>query len=233
MTEVKVWSLVRHNTSTTLGPERNQDEWDAIQIKKIVKGDQLADKARFKWPGIGTVWREHRSTFVTSLCSVFATKMVADGGSGAVVVPIPNSSAVIGSQQDFRTLVLVRGIANLSGGALSYHDHLRWNGAVGKAHLNERARNVDEHMGNMAIVGKPDRKILLFDDMVTSGSQMCAATLKLEEAGFEVAGCYSVLDVLDEGERGTAPAWKSVTRHPTRTGDLFALLESLGLGGAR
>ncbi|MES0098514.1 phosphoribosyltransferase [Mesorhizobium sp. M0019] len=231
MTDVNVWSLVRHNTTTEWGDaERNEHEWGAIHIKKIVKGDQLAAKANFRWFGLGKVWPDRREAFEASLCQLIADKVLADVGAGAVIVPVPNSSAVVGSQDSFRTLQIAKQIAARSGGHLIAQDHLRWNGAVGKAHLKQRARNVDEHMGRLAIIGKPDRKIVLFDDIVTSGSQMCAAKLKLEEAGFEVAGCYTVLDVLDGGERGTAPAWKSVTRSLARTGDLFALLESLGFG---
>ncbi|MER9125439.1 phosphoribosyltransferase [Mesorhizobium sp. M0959] len=230
MTEVNVWSLVRHNTTMEWGDSaRNEHEWAAIHIKKIVKGDQLAAKANFRWSGLGKVWPEHRPAFETSLCRMIADKILADGCAGAVIVPIPNSSGVVGSQHGFRTFDLARRIAASSGGQLIAQDHLRWNGVVGKTHLKQRARNVDEHMRGIAIVGKPDRKIVLFDDMVTSGSQMCAAKLKLEETGLEVAGCYAVLDVLDEGQRGTAPAWKSVTRNPTRQADFLAFFEDLGL----
>ncbi|MER9461969.1 phosphoribosyltransferase [Mesorhizobium sp. M0387] len=229
MTEVKVWSLVRHNTTMEWGETfRNEHEWAAIHIKKIVKADTLAPKASFNWPGLGKVWPDRQAAFEASLCRMIAEKILADGHAGSVIIPVPNSSGVVGSQEGFRTMDLARRIAASSGGQLFAQDHLRWNGAVGKSHLGQRARNVDEHMARLAIVGKPDRKIVLFDDMVTSGSQMCAAKLKLEAAGYQIAACYSVLDVLDAGERGTPPEWKLINRRLSRTADLLALFEQLG-----
>jgi len=150
--------------------------------------------------------------------------MRADGGDGAIIVPVPNGNATIADDDLFQTLKIARGIASKSEGNLTAFDALRWSEPMGKAHKKERRRDVDQHLDALRVKPGCGKRVILFDDVVTSGSQLCAAKIKLEEAGYDVVGMYAILDVLDEGERGTAPAWREVKRNPMRIADFFAPL---------
>ncbi len=221
MPEIVVSTFIRHNTSHDI--QRNEDEWAAIHAKKIIKGEPLAPKARFMWPlrsGYNYQIKENtRSTFEADVLARFADHITANH-AGAVIVPVPNGDGAVGVQSPFRTLQLARMLAANSP-HLSAMDALRWHEPMGKAHKKERRRDVDAHMAALRIMTDCPRDVIVFDDVVTSGSQLCAAKLKLEEAGFNVLALYAIFDVIDEGERGSAPGWRQVTRNPTRIADLF------------
>jgi orotate phosphoribosyltransferase len=65
---------------------------------------------------------------------------------------------------------------------------------------------------NFHIIRKPSGPVVIFDDFVTTGSSMCAATRKLRDMGVSVVGRYALVEVLNPGERGGAPEWRTVTR---------------------
>lgn len=222
MPEILVSTFIRHNTAHEL--QRNEDEWTAIHAKKIIKDEPLNQKARFSWPmraGNNYQIQQHtRSVFEGDILGRFADHMIATYPDGAIIVPVPNGDGVIGSEAAFRTFDLARRIAD-NNASLSAFDALRWHAPMGKAHKNERRRDVDSHMAALRIKQGCPKDVIIFDDVVTSGSQICAAKLKLEEAGFNVRALYAIFDVIDEGERGSAPGWRNVTRNPVRIADLF------------
>ncbi|WP_187967890.1 hypothetical protein [Aquibium microcysteis] len=222
MPEISVSTLIRYKTDPSV--QKNEDEWTAIHAKKIIKGEPLSDRAHFSWKvRDGQTYRidaATRSTFESDIFSRVAEHMVAAGLGGATIVPVPNGDGVVGELNEFRTLQLAQAIAARSP-HLSAFDALRWQEQMGKAHRNERRRNVETHIGMLRVNPKSPKDVVVFDDVLTSGSQLCAAKIKLEDAGFNVLALYAVFDVLDDGERGSPPAWRQVTRHLARMADFF------------
>jgi hypothetical protein len=155
----------------------------------------------------------------------FARRIVDDHGPGIDIVPVPNGSAVFGSTDDFRTLQLARKMVGASQGALTTFDKLRWSAQMGKSHLKERSRDVNEHLRGLRVKEGGRRRAVIFDDVVTSGSQLCASQIKLQEAGIEVIGMYAVADVVDKGQRGSPPAWRTVVKTPRRQQDFLDMLD--------
>jgi len=230
MPRIVVTTLIRHNADKSLGNKRNQDEWAAIHSLHIVKGEPVHPRGFFYWRYFDGTKRKadgaSAELFIGDLCRHFAARITGEVGAGVQIVPVPNGSATIGNDNSFRTLDLARRIANASGTALTAFDTLRWHQTMGRTHLGERRRDVDDHIRALRVKPGGDHRVVLFDDVVTSGSQLFAAKTKLEEAGYEVARMYAIADVLDEGQRGSAPAWKTVTKNLSRMADFFADLNT-------
>lgn len=223
MPEITVSTFIRYNTAHDV--QRNEDEWAANHAKKIIKGEELS--GWFSWPLLAgyrlQIKQSNRSAFENDILARFAQHIVA-AHPGVMIVPVPNGNATINSGEQFRTWELAEGIAEKMPN-LSAFDALRWNTPMGQAHRNERRRDVDAHMSALRIKPGCQKDVIIFDDVVTSGSQLCAAKLKMEEAGFNVRALYAIFDVLDEGERGSAPCWRQVRRNPMRIADFFADLD--------
>jgi orotate phosphoribosyltransferase len=67
------------------------------------------------------------------------------------------------------------------------------------------------HYRSPDIVGKTTKRIVLFDDVVTSGSQIFGSLRKLRDAGLEVVATYEIVDVLESAKRGDPAGWKKKT----------------------
>ncbi|MND65338.1 hypothetical protein D3C80_567040 [compost metagenome] len=98
-------------------------------------------------------------------------------------------------------------------------DIIRWKEKVGKTHLGERTRSVDAHKNLIKLNGKTEMKVVILDDVVTSGSQLAAAKVVLEDAGMAVAGLCAFAEVLDKGQRSDPPSWKMTARNPYSIND--------------
>jgi hypothetical protein len=224
MPDLTVNTFIRYQTD--VGIDWNRHEWAALHAKKIIKNEPLSARSHFNWQlrsGVDCrIDQDRRSTFETDICARFADHILNNWGTNIIIVPVPNGDGVINSRSSFRTLDLVQRIATASRGQLQFGDALRWKEPAGKSHKNERARKVDSHIANLAVNPSDPRSVVLFDDVVTSGSQMAAAKIKLEEQGHVVHSCYAIFDVLDPGARGAAPCWTEIRRHPMHIADFFA-----------
>jgi orotate phosphoribosyltransferase len=97
-------------------------------------------------------------------------------------VPIPNRTAVVGAKEIYRTLSYARAIAAASKGKLAV-DALRWKLDLPAAHSQKGVRAPEPRYENLSVANCPQLPILLFDDVITSGSSFVAACWRLEEAG--------------------------------------------------
>ncbi|TAA61881.1 ComF family protein [Shinella sp. JR1-6] len=223
MAEISVDCFVRYNPNRDV--KWSQDEWAAVHIKRVVKGEQLHGKFSFPLNGVSTEFdRNKLPMFGNALGKVFAQKIEAEHGGGVLIVPVPNGNACVEYNEDFQTYRIARKIEQHSNGAIAL-DMLRWREKMGKAHLGGRRRDVWQHKQDLVIAKKTTRPIVLFDDVVTTGAQLAAARDVLTADGYEVVGHYAILDVIDKDARGDALGWRTVTRHPQDTADLFNAIE--------
>lgn len=114
------------------------------------------------------------------------------------VVPIPNSGMAVGEKGPFRNEHLGSLLAKHLGGGAAMVPALRWKKKRSKAHQQKEMRSPDLYEPNLALVAVPPAPVLLFDDVLTSGSQMIAA------ARFLTA-------------KGHAPAFATVIAQATKT----------------
>src|SRR5262249_50402588 len=102
------------------------------------------------------------------------------------IVPIPGSTMAGGAPGTFRIVDLATMFARGYGGPSKIVPAIRWVAPREKAHRQNEVRSPDLHQPRMRLAEQPTKPVLLFDDVMTSGSQMIAATRFLREAGFDV-----------------------------------------------
>lgn len=220
MTDISVACLIPYNAEHK--DNRPQIEWEAIHMKRVVKAEPLNGSFNFTVNGVLTkIDKNNVAAFQHEINRRFAAKIAADHPYPVAVVPIPNGDGVIGQNNVFRTLSIARSFVRVMNNGSVCLDLLRWNAPVGKAHLGQRARRVDDHLDALQINGGTHLPVVIFDDFLTTGSQMAAAKIKLEEAGFNVVGCYTIFERLDAGVPVNPPGWRIATRSVMRIADFF------------
>ncbi|WP_327205648.1 phosphoribosyltransferase [Rhizobium beringeri] len=193
-------------------------------MKRVVKGEPLNGSFHFSVNGVYTkINKNNVGLFQSEINRLFAAKIVANHPYPVAVVPIPNGDGVLGQANVFRTFRIATTIVNRMNTGSVCLDLLRWHAQVGKAHLNQRARRVDDHLASLRINGTTNLPVVIFDDFLTTGSQMAAAKIKLEEAGFNVVGCYTIFERLDAGIAVNPPGWRIATRQPMHIADFLRI----------
>ncbi|RVG92107.1 phosphoribosyltransferase [Sinorhizobium meliloti] len=221
MPTIEVDCLLRHCTDPSI--KREAAEWQALHAVNVVKGKELRGSFNFQITGRGGVSINARnaSLFLEEVSYRSAHHIRSKYGKNVCIVPVPNSSAIASNRKSFKTLEIATRVAALVGAPCSALDLLRWKLPVGMAHKGERTRSVDAHKGQMKVMSTTNLPIVIFDDVVTSGSQLCAAQALLEGAGMTVAGMLAVAEVVNQGERSDTPGWRTTTRNPFSISDFM------------
>lgn len=224
MPAIEVHCFLRYCTDTSI--RREAREWQAHHGVRVVKGTPLNGTFNFQITGRGGVSISARNAtlFLEEVCYRTALRIVEQFGKDVCIVPIPNSGALATSKNVFQTFALAKRVSEILGAPCTASDILRWNTVVGMAHKGERGRSADAHKAALRVMRTTHQKIVLFDDVVTSGSQMYGSKLALEAAGMEVAGMIAVAEVVNQGVRSDAPGWRVARREPWSAGGLFAAL---------
>jgi predicted amidophosphoribosyltransferase len=106
--------------------------------------------------------------------------------SGPVsIVPIPNSEMAVGARGSFKIVELAQELAKGYGKDATVVLAIRWAKPREKSHKSNEFRSPDLYQPHMRLVEKPKSPVVIFDDVLTSGSQMIAAARLLTEAGYE------------------------------------------------
>jgi hypothetical protein len=172
-----VWSALYYLTEIGL-VWRDQD-FVARNIVKIVKGEPFNGYVSLKIGGKNRRFNQHNGqTLLPALYGGIARKIASTIAGEITIVPIPNSEAVVGDGSDFRTFEHARGIAKATGSRATAIDLLRWRQAKNKAHQGG-GRNPRSHFEDLRVTGKATGQIVLFDDVMTTGSQMIGAYRRL------------------------------------------------------
>lgn len=220
MANIEVNCLVRHLTET--GVERSRDEWTALNIVKIAKGESFKGFFNFNIGGRPTKIDQAKA----GLCRAEIVRVIADHAKFKFdrpfsVVPVPNSGAHVDTRDDFETLKWARDIASSIGPRATASAALRWASPQLKARDGGRSRNHHLHYQKLRVVEPVGLRVLLFDDVVTSGSQIYASAKRLRDAGATDIHFYCVASVLDRGERGDPYGWRVASRSLMDFGGLF------------
>jgi predicted amidophosphoribosyltransferase len=94
---------------------------------------------------------------------------------------------VIGAKGPFRTVELAKMFAKGYGPDATVVPAIRWVKQRDKSHKKKEFRSPDQFQPLMRVVETPANPVVVFDDVLTSGSQMIAATRVLQKAGCTVA----------------------------------------------
>lgn len=124
---------------------------------------------------------------VRTILPLMGAKLRDDIGAPISIVPIPNSGMAQGYSGPFRSVELAGLIAKGYGDGASVVDAIVWDAPRAKAHLGHDYRHPDLYEPHMVLNAEPKAQVVLFDDVLTSGSQMVAAARMLTKKGFAPA----------------------------------------------
>lgn len=113
--------------------------------------------------------------------SVMAKPLKAKVPGGGTIVPIPNSEATR-KIDTFRTLQLAEMLAKSAGRGFTVSPCLRWRKPKDPAHKSSGYRDPDALVRKLVLTDTPQSPVILFDDVITSGSQMQASYYVLSAA---------------------------------------------------
>lgn len=183
---LRVWSLLAYLT-TTEGLTWRDADYTPYKIVKALKGEPI--KGYFKVSINGqakTFDQTNISEFMPILFQAVAGKLGSLAAGAVDIVPIPNSSAVVGDKAEFNTLSHARAVAATLKGRATPLPALRWKAAKVPAHKGG-SRDPQLHFQNLQIVERPTHQVVLFDDVMTSGSQMIGAYRRFVASGIKPA----------------------------------------------
>lgn len=121
--------------------------------------------------------------FIATILPLIGKRLRDDIQAPISLVPIPNSGMAQGYSGPFRTVELATLVAKGFGEGASVVEAIVWDLPRNKAHQSHEFRHPDLYEPHMVLVDKPAAKIVLFDDVLTSGSQMIAAARMLAKQG--------------------------------------------------
>ena len=210
---IDVECFVKWSTDRSL--KNNDDDWTAQKLTKIIKGEPFQYGFYMPCGGSRTYIDQSKANICLSeVISQCARKMRELAPSGCTIVPIPNSGATP-QNTEFRTLEHARSVCLLLGQSLYIAKPLLvWSEPQNRAHDRGRSRNHLDHFDKLVLNGSTSHPIILFDDVLTTGSQMYASKRKLEKAGFSVIAMVAVTSVLDKdgATHSSSPGWSTVRR---------------------
>lgn len=161
-----------------------QADYNAAKVVKVVKGKSL--NGWFNASVGGQTLRvdeANKQNFLDLLWKRIGTILSEHPGSQYALVAIPSSAGTVDAQEPHRTLQYARAIAAASNGKVAAVDALRWREGHAAAHSQAGMRFPETRYDNLVVTNCPQQPIILFDDVITSGSSFIAAAWRLEAAG--------------------------------------------------
>lgn len=162
-------------------------DFDAAKIKNGLKKKPF--KGYVEWR-VGGQLRRFTSENVEQLIEKvmkFVGRKAAEAIAGEVsIVPIPNGEMALGATGSFRIIELASMMVGSFEGRANVVDAIRWNKPrATKQHEVKGWRSPDMFQPLMRLAKRPKRPIVIFDDVLTSGSQSIAAVRFLRENDLE------------------------------------------------
>ncbi|PYF03860.1 hypothetical protein BJ122_105117 [Rhodopseudomonas faecalis] len=166
------------------GISPRQQDFDTNKVVKCLKGQPINGYAQIGIAGLSIrLEQSSKEEFLARLWTFIGKDVAKTLRETTTIVPIPNSSAVVGASPNYRTLSFASSMASASSGKLVAEDCLRWRSAAPAVHTTAGHRSPEPRYDNLVVVQKPTRPVILFDDVVTSGSSFIAAVWRLSEIG--------------------------------------------------
>jgi hypothetical protein len=184
MTDLRVISLVYYlTTAGEGGPAWREQDWTANRVIKCVKGEEV--KGWFTVPlrsGERRFDEQTKDELVTIICRNIALKLGTLNAKPVCLVPIPNSGATVKAKRRFRSLELADRVAAESKNRVEAVAALRWKTALAPSHKGG-PRDPALLLDNLVLTTRPQKPVVLFDDVLTSGGHMVACYRCLRAAG--------------------------------------------------
>jgi hypothetical protein len=153
-------------------------------MRVIVKGMKKESFKGYAWFNIGKKPKKFDTSNIEELMAPYFRYLA--GQASAVfrgkfsIVPIPSSNMAVGHKGIFRSVELANMLLGKWPDAI-VEPVLFWDKPKDKQHKTSGFRHPDQFQSHFRLAAKPSRPVILFDDIMTSGSQMIAAYRFLAE----------------------------------------------------
>jgi len=170
-------------------PWRQQD-WDTYKFVQALKGNELSGYGHVPVDGVLRRLSNQNLDSAIQWYAMFAARALTKKKIGPpfFVVPVPNSGCTVRSGTRPKTLRLAKAVCEQVGGETKVVDCLRWKKDLGSASKEGGPRDPETLYKNLApIEGLPrGSRVVLVDDVMTSGGHLRACAAKLRQAGATV-----------------------------------------------
>lgn len=165
-----------------------------IKIKKAIKGETINGFSDIR-VGSQSVRLDanSRDRFLKALWTEIANDLCSHWNREVALVPIPGSTVVDPDQSDFRNAEYAEAIAAASNGMIKVSRALHWDSVQEKQRADSGPRRMEARLRHMIAKRMPELPVLLFDDVMTSGSTLQAAEALLMSKNVAVLGAVVVL----------------------------------------
>lgn len=187
MTILKVGSWCRYLTESD-GVKWRSADYDARNIVKAIKGKPFGGHSTFKIGGRDTRFdSKNAEELVGPIIRTIGSRHVAPLiDQEFEVVPIPNSGMAIDEVGPFRIAGQAQMFADACVKCVGMVPALRWAEVRVASHQGSGYRSPSLYEPYLRYVGGVTKPVVLFDDVITSGSQMIAAARVLRANGVQV-----------------------------------------------
>lgn len=170
----------------------------AMNMVKAIKGDSFRGSIHVTISGITKdIYSDDASEFV-KVCHRPLARILRDKYPfGACVVPIPSSKTTDVGCSKFRTYAIAKRLVAVAGKNYCCSPILLFRSEMP---LSRRGGNRSTYYIESQIIinGQTDKPIILFDDVMTSGAHLKAASWKLEGNGMNVIGAITFARVVKD-----------------------------------
>ena len=169
---------------------RTEDYWNAYFYVWAVKVGTWRKNFYILTPGRLNITKNNFHLVRKTFGKWAAERLPTFAKAGIVLVPVPSKDALVG-KDDYRSLKMVREAFSETANAYAMLDALRWKKALTKAHeggSRKRADLLPLLQTDPAVEGK---KIVLIDELFSTGGSLLASADALIAAGAEVLGAIT------------------------------------------
>jgi len=164
------------------------DDFTANKIIKVVKGEAIKGYFEVTLTDKTTLHLNNKTKgkILPPLLSAMGHRFIKEYPGKFTLVPIPNSNATVANKNSgFRSLELAKKLAAYMDGNATVVPALRWKRERTPAHRGG-SRDPQVHFENLAIVEDVAGPVVLFDDVITTGSQLIGAYRRLANPKREI-----------------------------------------------
>ena len=169
---------------TDVDCEWRQVDYSGRTVVKGLKGEPFKGYMDAKVAGVATRFDSNNiEELIDQILPAVGRRLRDDIAGPISIVPIPNSGMALGAAGPFRSVELAKKVAAGFGANATVCEAIRWDAPRKKAHQNNDYRHPGLYEPHMRLVVRPKAPVVLFDDVLTSGSQMIAAARMLTKQG--------------------------------------------------
>jgi orotate phosphoribosyltransferase len=160
------------------------EDYNTNKVVKSLKGETIKGYSNIVIGGVSfRLTDSNKDEFLRRLWVRVGQVLNEHLATQTAIVPIPNSDGIVGAAATYRTLVFANAIAAASSKKVVAVDALRWKAVAASVHKQGGFRAPEPRYENLEVIQCPKLPIILFDDVITSGSSFIAAYWRLDEAG--------------------------------------------------